>query len=57
MKTAVDNSDAVIMGGDNVPEELKKYVDKINKPVLPYTEKEHFAQAYQDFYATKVLSE
>lgn len=57
LKTAVDNSDAVVIGGDNVPEDLKKYIDKLDKPVLPFTEKENFSQAYQDFYTTKVLSE
>lgn len=57
LKTAVENSDAVVMGGDNVPDELKKFADKLGLPVLPYAEKEAFTQAYQDFYATKVLSE
>ena len=57
LKTAVDNSDAVVMGGDDVPEELQDYIKKLNKPVLPYTEKENFSHAYQEFYDTKVLSE
>ncbi|APG60599.1 glycogen/starch synthase [Christiangramia salexigens] len=57
IKTAVDNSDAVVIGGDNLPEELQKYLGKIEKPLLPYTEKENFGHAYQEFYATKVLSE
>lgn len=57
IKTAVDNSDAVVIGGDDIPEELNKYLAKLDKPVLPYTESESFAQAFQDFYSTKVLSE
>ena len=57
MKTAVDNSDAVIIGGDNLPEELKKYIDKLEKPVLGYKSPEEFSSAYQEFYTTKVLSE
>lgn len=57
LKTAVENSDAAIIGGDNIPEELSKYLNSINKPVLPYKNREEMAQAYQDFYTTKVLSE
>ncbi|MCX2838720.1 glycogen/starch synthase [Salinimicrobium sp. MT39] len=56
MKTAVDNSDAVVIAGDNIPDELKKYLSKLNKPVLGYKNREEFAQAYQEFYTTKVLS-
>ncbi|MGB7843674.1 MAG: glycogen/starch synthase [Salinimicrobium sp.] len=56
MKTAVDNSDAAIIAGDNIPDELKKYLGKINKPVMEYKNKEEFAQAYQDFYMNQVLS-
>lgn len=56
MKIAVDNSDAAIIAGDNIPEELKKYLAKLDKPVLEYKNREEFAQAYQDFYMNKVLS-
>ncbi len=56
MKTAVENSDAAIIAGDNIPEELKKYLKKIDQPVLDYKNREEFAQAYQDFYTNKVLS-
>ncbi len=57
IKTAVDNSDAAIIGGDNLPEELKKYLNNLNKPVLPYKNREEFSQAYQEFYTTQVLSQ
>ncbi|MGB8703482.1 MAG: glycogen/starch synthase [Gillisia sp.] len=57
MKTAIDNSDAVIVGGDNIPEELSKYVNKLNKPILGYKTPEEFSTAYQDFYTTQVLSQ
>ncbi|MDT0677746.1 glycogen/starch synthase [Autumnicola musiva] len=57
IKTAVDNSDAIIISGDEVPDELKNYVNRLNKPVLPYKNREEFAQAYQDFYDTKVLKQ
>lgn len=57
IKTAVENSDAAIIGGDNIPEELKKYLNNLNKPVLPYKNREEFSQAYQEFYTTQVLSQ
>ncbi len=56
MKTAVDNSDAVVIAGDDIPDELKKYLSKLDKPVLDYKNREEFAQAYQEFYTNKVLS-
>src|SRR5690606_24910658 len=55
MKTAVDNSDAAIIAGDNIPEELKKYLSKLAKPVLEYKNREEFAAAYQEFYTKQVL--
>lgn len=55
MKTAVDNSDAAIIAGDNIPEELKKYLSKLDKPVLEYKNREEFAAAYQEFYNKQVL--
>ena len=56
MKTAVDNSDAVVIAGDDIPDELKKYLSKLAKPVLEYKSREEFAQAYQEFYTQEVLS-
>lgn len=50
MKVAVDNSDAVIIGSEDVPEELKEYIDTLDKPVLKYHKIEDFSQAYFDFY-------
>ena len=56
MKTAIENSDAAIIAGDNIPQELKKFLKKQERPVLEYKNKEEFAQAYQEFYTTKVLA-
>ncbi|TVZ26464.1 starch synthase [Gillisia sp. Hel_I_86] len=57
MKTAIDNSDAVIIGGNNIPAELSKYLNKQEIPVLDYKTPEEFSTAYQDFYDTQVLSQ
>lgn len=56
MKTAAENSDAIIIAGNDVPEELTSFVKKLKKPVLPYKTREEYGQAYQEFYATQVLS-
>lgn len=57
MKTAIDNSDAVIQGSAEIPEELKTYLESVEKPKLEFKSKEEFGQAYQDFYTYEVLKE
>lgn len=57
MKTSIDNSDAVIIAGEDIPTELSKYLSKQDKPVLEYKTPEEFSSAYEQFYLTKVLSE
>ncbi|HET8810444.1 MAG TPA: glycogen/starch synthase [Flavobacteriaceae bacterium] len=57
MKSAIDNSDAVIKASEHLPDELDSYLGNIGKPVLEYISKEEFAQAYQDFYKNSVLEE
>lgn len=55
MKVAVNFSDAVIEGSENLPDELSSYLKKIDKPVLKFHNKDDFSQAYIDFYTSKVL--
>src|SRR5690606_34755840 len=57
MKVAIDNSDALIIAGDNIPTDLKKYLEKTNKPVLDYKTPEEFSTSYQEFYTSHVLSQ
>lgn len=57
MKTALDNSDAVIKGSPELPEELEKFIESKDYPVLDYKSIEEFGQAYQDFYLYDVLNE
>ncbi|WP_343766067.1 glycogen/starch synthase [Gangjinia marincola] len=57
LKIAVQNSDAVIKGSENLPDELEKFIDNSKKPVLDYYHKDNFAEAYQQFYLTNVLEE
>ncbi len=55
MKLAVQHSDAVILGSENVTDELKEHIEKLELPVLGYVRREEFAPAYQEFYLKEVL--
>ncbi len=57
MKTAIDNSDAVIKGSPEIPESLNEYIENLDKPVLDFKSLEEFSSAYQEFYLEKVLNE
>jgi starch synthase len=56
MKVAIDYSDALIVGSETIPSELETYLKESNKPALEYHNLETFAEAYTEFYNTKVLS-
>lgn len=57
MKTAIDNSDAIIKGSEELPDALETYLKEKDLPVLDYKSKVDFAQAYRNFYLTEVLNE
>ncbi|GAA4235283.1 glycogen/starch synthase [Postechiella marina] len=56
MKIAVDYSDALIVGSEEIPENLDTYIKESEKPVLEHKSKEEFGEAYTDFINTEVLS-
>lgn len=49
-KLAIKFSDAVIVGSEDIDEELKKHLTTINKPVLDYKDENDYIDAYNDFY-------
>jgi len=55
MKVAIENSDAVILGSTEIPEELEGFIEKMDIPVLKYHNMDEFSQAYLDFCREKVL--
>ena len=55
MKVAIKNSDALIIGSDEIPEAIVEYLKELEKPVLKYLKKDDFSEAYLDFYLSKVL--
>ena len=49
-KLAIKHSDALIIGSENINEELKKYLETVSKPVLPFKDESEYIDAYNDFY-------
>jgi len=56
MKISVENSDAVIMGTQDVASDLEKFIEGKNIPTLEYKYPEEFSSAYEEFYMNEVLS-
>ena len=56
MKVAIDNSDAVIRGSEELPEALDSYINDLEKPVLDFHSIEEFADPYTEFYKEAVLN-
>ncbi|UKM65283.1 glycogen/starch synthase [Flavobacteriaceae bacterium GSB9] len=56
MKVAVDYSDALIVGSENIPEDLIAYIEASEKPILEYKSKDEFGEAYTSFVNDAVLS-
>ena len=55
VKIAMENSDAVIRGSEDLSKEISEFIDKLDIPVLDYQPIEGFTEAYADFYLNKVL--
>ena len=56
MKVAVDYSDALIVGSEDVSDELSNYIKDSNKPTLEYKSKDEFGEAYSEFLNSELLS-
>ncbi len=56
MKAAIDYSDALIFGSENINPEVLDYLNKSGKPVLENQETEKLIDAYSEFY-DKILTE
>jgi starch synthase len=57
MKIALNNSDAVIINSEEIPQALKEHLETIDKPMLPYQTNETIKEAYLDFYQNTVLGQ
>ena len=52
IKATVKHSDAVIIASENLSPSLTKFIESSEKPFLPFTPKDKFAEAYTQFYKT-----
>jgi len=55
MKIAIDYSDALIVGSEEIPKDLTSYIKDSNKPILEYKNRDDFGEAYTKFLNTEVL--
>lgn len=55
MQLTIDYSDAVIIGSNELPSNLTKYIETSKKPFLPFAPKEKLSEIYPDFIQNKVL--
>ncbi len=49
-KMAIDNSDAIIQGSENIHPEIAEYIKESKKPFLEYKNEEEYIEAYKEFY-------
>jgi len=47
---AIKYSDGIIIGSEDINEELKKYLSTVSKPVLEFKDETEYIDAYNDFY-------
>jgi len=50
MKSAIDFSDAIIIGSENINPDIEKYTKNINKPMLEYQSVDNYIEKISDFY-------
>ena len=55
MKIAIDHSDAIIKGSQELPKELNDHIEAADKPTLDFHPLEEFAEPYTEFYQNSVL--
>ncbi|OAB80041.1 glycogen/starch synthase [Cochleicola gelatinilyticus] len=55
MKVAIKNSDAIMIGSEEIPSALTEYLKSIDKPVLKFLNKEDLEPAMLDFYRSELL--
>ena len=55
LKIAIENSDAVIKGSEDLPSEVLDHIVSKDIPVLDFQSAEDYAETYSNFYLTEVL--
>jgi starch synthase len=57
LKSAIENSDAVIMGSESISDDLMNFILEKDKPFLEYQTEETLTEAYLEFYVNETLVE
>jgi starch synthase len=57
MKNAIDFSDAIILGSQEIPTEISDHLSASKKPILDYQTRETFSETYTEFYKNEVLNQ
>jgi starch synthase len=57
MKNAIDFSDAIILGSQEIPTEISDHLSASKKPILDYQTRETFFETYTEFYKNEVLNQ
>ncbi|RKF04972.1 starch synthase [Tenacibaculum lutimaris] len=55
LKSAIENSDAVIKGSEVLPDEIETFIEETNAKVLDFQSEETLTEAYLEFYKENVL--
>ena len=55
LKVAIENSDAVVKGSENLSEEILAHISSLNIPVLEFQPYDNFTEAYSNFYLNEVI--
>jgi len=56
-KAAVEYSDAVIRGDENINPEIDKYLQSIKMPVLDYQDDDNYIKVYNELYDSLLTEE
>ena len=56
-ENAIDFSDAIILGSQEIPKEVSDHLNSSKKPVLDYQTRETFSETYTEFYKNEVLNQ
>ena len=57
LKMAIDFSDGVIIGNENIHPEVESYLGKSGKPVLEYQDMDHYLDSFSEFYEKIMIEE
>ena len=54
LKSAITNSDAVIVGSNGLSKSLTNFIETSQKPFLPFASRDEFAVLYTNFYRSQI---